>query len=135
VSRGKIVDHQITGKEKLAVIRTKDRSLDSLTSAKDKRIIKEINKNSDLLWQEAIAKRKADKQKNLNEEVKPRELSDSERNVLRNLVRKEKRLSKEILALEEQGKIKSAMNRRQQRNIALKEMKKLTEGTIYDTNV
>ncbi len=135
MSRGKIVDHQITGKEKLAVIRTKDRSLDSLTSAKDKRIIKEINKNSDLLWQEAIAKRKADKQKNLNEEVKPRELSDSERNVLRNLVRKEKRLSKEILALEEQGKIKSAMNRRQQRNIALKEMKKLTEGTIYDTNV
>jgi len=135
VSRGKIVDHQITGKEKLAVTRTKDRSLDSLTSSKDKRIIKEINKNADSLWEEAIAKRKADKQKKLNEEAKTRELSDSERNVLRNLVRKEKRLSKEILALEEQGKKRPAMNRQQQRNIILKEMKKLTEGTIYDTNV
>ena len=135
MTRGKIVDHQITGTEKLAVTRTKDRSLDSLTSAKDKRIIKEINKNADSLWQEAIAKRKADKQKKLNEEVKPRELSDNERRVLRNLVRKEKRLSKEILALEQQGKIRTAMNRRQQRNFALKEIKKLTEGTIYDTNV
>jgi len=61
MSKGKIIDHHITGTEKLAVTRTKDRSLDSLTSAKDKRIIKEINKNADLLWQEAIAKRKADK--------------------------------------------------------------------------
>lgn len=135
MTRGKIVDHQITGKEKLAVTMTKDRSLDSLTSAKDKRIIKEINKNADSLWKEAIAKRKADKQKKLNEDVKPRELSDNERNVLRNLVRKEKRLSKEILALEEQGKIRPAMNKRRQRNITLKEMKKLTEGTIYDTDV
>jgi hypothetical protein len=132
MSMGKIIDHQITGKEKLAVTKTKDRSLDSLTSAKDKRIIKEINKNADSLWKEAIAKRKADDQKKSNEEAKPRELSDSEQRVLRNLVRKEKRLSEEILALESQGKIKTAMNRRRQRNITLKEMKKLTEGTIYD---
>jgi hypothetical protein len=38
VSSGRIIDHQITGKEKLAVARTKDRSLDSLTASRDKRI-------------------------------------------------------------------------------------------------
>jgi hypothetical protein len=44
VSRGKIIDHQITGKEKLAVTRTKDRSLDSLDSKKDSGHRKELEK-------------------------------------------------------------------------------------------
>jgi predicted RNase H-like nuclease (RuvC/YqgF family) len=35
--RGKIVDHQITGKQKFAVVRDHNRSLDSLTSPSDKR--------------------------------------------------------------------------------------------------
>ena len=35
---GKIIDHQITGKQKVAVVRTHDRSLDSLTAPRDKRL-------------------------------------------------------------------------------------------------
>ena len=44
MSQGKIVDHQITGKQKLAIGRDHDRSLDSLTATKDKRIQREIEK-------------------------------------------------------------------------------------------
>ncbi len=42
MSKAKIVDHQITGTKKLAVTRTKDRSLDSLDSKKDLRHRKEL---------------------------------------------------------------------------------------------
>jgi len=43
VSRRKIIDHQITGTEKLAVTRTKDRSLSSLDSDTDHRLRENIN--------------------------------------------------------------------------------------------
>jgi len=43
VSRRKIIDHQITGKEKLAITRTKDRSLSSLDSNTDHRLRENIN--------------------------------------------------------------------------------------------
>jgi hypothetical protein len=135
VSSGRIIDHQITGKEKLAVARTKDRSLDSLTSPKDKRIIKEINKNADMLWQVAIAKRKADKEAAKEIAQDPRQLTIREQHKLKILNRKEKRLLKEALELEGQGKKRLAVSRRYQRNQTLKDIENLIKGTVYDTNV
>lgn len=135
MSSGRIIDHQITGKEKLAVARTKDRSLDSLTSPKDKRIIKEINKNADMLWQVAIAKRKADKEAAKEIAQDPRQLTIREQHKLKILNRKEKRLLKEALELEGQGKKRLAVSRRYQRNQTLKDIENLIKGTVYDTNV
>ena len=140
MSLRKVIDHSATGKQKLAVARTKDRSLDSLTSPRDKRIAAEINKNSDRLWKEAIAKRKeerAAKQGGANKAVvqQPKQLSKYEQNRLRILKRAEKRLLDEALKLEEQGKKKPANNRRYQRNRVLEKIKNLTKGTTNDPDV
>jgi hypothetical protein len=135
--RSKIIDHQISGKQKLAVGRDHDRSLDSLTSPRDKRILNEINKNADCLWKEAVAKREAEKATQTPKPVvqKKRQLTDREHHKLKILKRKENRLLKEALELEAQGKKKPAMNRRYQRNQALKEINNLIKGTVYDTDV
>lgn len=144
MSLQKIIDHQITGHQKLALVRAKDRSLDSLTSHKDKRLLAEINKNADVLWQEAIAKRKAEKKKSVaaaeaivkKPKVKnPRQLTAREQHKLKILKRKEKRLLEEALDLESQGKKRPAVNRRYQRNKTLKDIENLIKGTVYDTNV
>lgn len=44
MAKSKIVDHQLSGKEKYGIVRDHDRSIDSLTSTKDKRITNEIEK-------------------------------------------------------------------------------------------
>jgi len=44
MTRKRIIDHQISGKEKLAITRKKDRSLDTLDSPEDRRIREYLNK-------------------------------------------------------------------------------------------
>lgn len=130
MTKVKIVDHQITGNQKLAITRTKDRSLDSLVSLRDKRILAELDKQSDLLWQEAQHKRYEEKVNN------PKELTGQELHKLKILKRKENRLNKEILMLmTREGFTKVIQNRRMKLNQTLKEIETLIKGTVYDNYV
>jgi hypothetical protein len=127
MSKRKITDHAITGKQTLAIARTQDRSLDSLISPKDKRILSHINKNADALWAEVVAKRQEQrlaKQK----VVEPRELTPREKQILKVIDRKEKRLLEEITLLEQQGKKRVAMNRRMHLNQTREKKKNLLKG-------
>ena len=88
-----------------------------------------------MLWQVAIAKRKADKEAAKEIAQDPRQLTIREQHKLKILNRKEKRLLKEALELEGQGKKRLAVSRRYQRNQTLKDIENLIKGTVYDTNV
>lgn len=61
MSKRKIVDHQGSGNQKLAITRTRDRSLDSLISDKDKKIMSRIAKTAGAWWIEARERRRAER--------------------------------------------------------------------------
>jgi DNA repair exonuclease SbcCD nuclease subunit len=158
MSRQKIVDHQLSGKQKVAVTRTKDRNLDSLESPADKKIQQELHdligewakigdKNVNRLLRrheteaqrqkrlakEALAKKQSEQAQLISQQ--PKELTKKQKQILKVINQKEKRLLAEIMMLEQQGKKKVAMNRRMQLNQTKEKKKHLLKGTVYESTI
>jgi len=148
MTRQRIIDHSVTGKELFAITRIKDRSLDSLDSIADKKSRDEAKRKwaADPILiarkaakakkaEEEIAKEKAAEEKrNAKEKAaevttrQPRTLTKQEGHILKAKKRKLDRLSIEALAASMQGKHKVAANRRQQLNAVIREIDELKYG-------
>lgn len=138
MTRQRIIDHSVTGKELFAITRIKDRSLDSLDSIADKKSRDEARREwaADLiLVARKAAEEKADEEKTNATAKKtevttrqPRTLTKQEEHLLKAKKRKLGRLFKEASAASMQGKLKVAANRRQQLNAVIREIDELKYG-------
>lgn len=129
MGRQTITDHQLSGKQKVAITRTKDRSLRSLDSEEDRRIDQYLsewisNWRSDA--RKAAERREAEKDTiDISKEIQSIEEDEK---YLKMLQRNYDRLTKEIDEALLHNKKRVAENRRAQRNVFRSKIENLLKG-------
>lgn len=149
MTRQRFIDHQRSGKERLAVARTKDRTLDSLDSPSDKRIRKYLDEHVGewasigdqsvpILLQRSESPREARQKKRRlaeekmlaeqNENKSTQPLNYDERFILRKLEQRYDELTQQLDYVTAKKRKRAAENLRMKRDIVRNNIENLLKG-------